>query len=212
MCNFDLLEGQCKPFEASQIVRTEGLFCHIGLLFGISGLDNNLRSFLVLFQELIFQSPLSILFQGKYVEMDYTEVAKYVSENFVSHECGVGLGNAFFSTSYLNQVLSIYVSCDQDNWKEVIKFLAQVIFCTKFTRDRVKTIAKTLINTISDYKRDGDEMHHAVLTRVIWPENKPGRLGNNEHHISIFNQEAFLESVLKLCEVFFLEIVRNWFF
>lgn len=89
MQNIVYEENRDTLFSGVQIVKTNAALIHFGIGFGIKNLPENLRSYLVLFQELMFQSGIKIPGTNE-LSMDYKEVSKYVSELFISQECGVG--------------------------------------------------------------------------------------------------------------------------
>ena len=195
MENFQFKEA--RPYSGSQIVVTEGIFCNLGFFLSVSSVPDNLRPYLPLFQELLFQSPLEFLLGKKVVRMDYKEVSKYVSEKLVSHSCGVGMGNSYFSAEYLTQVLCIFATCDPNELDQVARFVSQVILFTQFTKDRIITVLKNLTTSISDCKRDGNAMMNAILNRIVVPKISGDELGSNDCAISIFKQEKFLAQMLK---------------
>jgi Zn-dependent M16 (insulinase) family peptidase len=191
---------ESNSFQAAQVILTDTAFCHFGLAFHIGSLPDDLRPYLVLFQELLFQSSLAIPGTKMTMRMDYREVAKYVSDAFVSHECGVGFGNSVFSVSYLCQLFTMFITCNPKDWDRAVRFVSQVLLFSEFSNDRIITIGKNLISDIVDTKRDGNSVMSAVANRVVCDPRFVATLGNNELAISIFEQESFLKKVVQDCE------------
>lgn len=206
--NIDIEED--GPFKACQIVKTDTSFCHLGIALNTHSIPERLRPYLVLFQELMFQSPLSLPSSdsSKKLLMDYQEVSKYASELFISHECGVGFGNSLFSASYLSQLLTLFVTSSPHNWERMIRFTIQVLMFTVFVKDRILSIAKNLLSNLVDVKRDGNAVLSAVVERVCVSKSFSTQSGSNDHSISIFKQESFLKHVVQLCKVC---AVKYWF-
>ncbi|KAJ3359210.1 hypothetical protein HDU91_004987, partial [Kappamyces sp. JEL0680] len=151
--------GHDSLFSTCQVVKTETSFLHVGLAFNISSIPPSLKPYLVLFQELLFQSTLEIpASNGSLLTMDFQEVSRYTSSLFVSHECGVGFGNSIFSTSYLSQILTFFGTSIPADFERMVRFMAQVIMFTKFTGDRILSIAKNLVSNLIDTKRDGQSV------------------------------------------------------
>jgi Zn-dependent M16 (insulinase) family peptidase len=194
------LEEENGIFNYAQVVITDTAFCHFGFAIHIGDLPNELRQYLVIFQELLFQSSLSIPGLNGTIRMDYKEVAKYVSEVFVSHECGVGFGNSIFSVSYLGQLFTLFIAANPQDWDRALRFAIQVFLFSEFQNDRILTVAKNLISNIVDIKRDGSSVMSAVSNRIVCDPKHTEILGNNEAAISIFEQELFLKAIVKLCE------------
>ena len=163
MENVELAE---ELFKVCQVVKTETSFIHLGLALNSTVLEEKYRPYFVLFQELLFQTPLVLVASdGSTVEMDYKEVAKYSSELFISHECGVGFGNSIFSASYLSQLLTLFATGVPTDFERIIRFISQVFLFSVFTKERITSIAKNLLSSIVDVKRDGNAVLSAVVGR-----------------------------------------------
>ncbi|KAJ3268748.1 hypothetical protein HDV01_002321 [Terramyces sp. JEL0728] len=181
-------------FSSCQVIHTETGFAHIGLALNIEALPSHLKPYLVLFQELFFACPLELrLFNNTVTTMNYQQVAQYASELFVSHECGVGLGNSLFSTGSLSELITIFVTAKPSEWETMVRFVFQVLMFSVFTKDRIVTTAKNLISSISDTKNDGSAALNAVVTRIT-------QYNSIDSDISIFKQESFLKAVLNDCK------------
>lgn len=170
-----------------QVVYTETKFIHFGFGLNLKGLPSHLRAYLVLFQELLFQSKMIF---GT-TKMDYKEVSKYASDLLISYECGVGFGNSLFTTSYMSDVLTLFATSPAEDYERTIIFLSQVLVHSQFEKDRLVTICMNLLSSIVDIKRDGSAVNSAVTSRLT-------SKGSLEYNISIFDQEKFLKNVLTL--------------
>lgn len=171
-------KDESRPFKVVQVVETNTFFTHVKLCLPLVHLDEDLRPYLVLFQELIFQSPCSIPQyvagdQGSeeivFERLDYQSVVTLVSNTFVSHEAAVGFGNDIFACSWLSELFVLACSAERSNFKEQCQLLLQVLMFTEFTEDRVLTVAKNLITQIMELKRDGGDMLATVSTRMTTP-------------------------------------------
>jgi Zn-dependent M16 (insulinase) family peptidase len=152
--NIEMSEEDGFPFRTCQVIRTTTQFVHLGLGINISSLSEKLRNYLVLFQELMFQSNMIIPSSAseKTMLMDYKEVGTYSAEIFTSHGMGVGFGNGTFSTSWCSQLLTIFTCSNPQNFARMVKFTIQVLMFTSFTLDRIVSIAKNLLTNISELK------------------------------------------------------------
>ena len=86
-----IMNDERCPFREYLIIHTDTRFVHSAFAFDIANLEFLHRDYLVLFQELLFQSPLRIPSGNGVIIMEYQEVVKYSSQLFISHEAGVGL-------------------------------------------------------------------------------------------------------------------------
>ncbi|KAF9903549.1 hypothetical protein BX616_001595 [Lobosporangium transversale] len=171
-------KDDARPFKLVQVVETNTFFTHVKLCLPLTHLDEDLRPYLVLFQELIFQSSCTmpkclvnddgskeIVFEP----LDYQSVVTLVSNTFVSHEAAVGFGNDIFACSWLSELFVFACSAERSKFKEQCELLLQVLMFTQFTEDRVLTVAKNLITQIMELKRDGGDMLAMVSTRMTTP-------------------------------------------
>ncbi|KAF9201070.1 hypothetical protein BGZ49_008702, partial [Haplosporangium sp. Z 27] len=171
---------ESRPFSLVQVVETNTFFTHVKLCLPLTHLDEDLRPYLVLFQELIFQSscliPKDLLGKNglgdeeiKFEHLDYQSVVTLVSNTFVSHEAAVGFGNDIFACSWLSELFVLASSAERSKFKEQCQLLLWVLMFTTFTEDRVLTVAKNLITQIMELKRDGGDMLAMVSTRMTTP-------------------------------------------
>ncbi|KAL5032116.1 hypothetical protein BDV3_000710 [Batrachochytrium dendrobatidis] len=221
--NLDEYSNTRGPFSACQVVRTETAFVSVRFGLNTSHILEELRPYLVLFQELLFETDLVLpaTLGSKTITMEYQEVVRYASQVFVSHEAAIGFGNEVWSASWLSQVLMVSAVSECADWECMIRFLAQVLFFSEFTESRILTVAKNLLSNITEIKRDGACMLSAVTTRLYsakslsskntsdkasdakcgLPEQSDTLIDQptlNDAAISIFTQEKFLRGIVKL--------------
>ncbi|KAG0200217.1 hypothetical protein BGX28_006667 [Mortierella sp. GBA30] len=173
----DGAEGDSRPFKVVQVVETNTFFTHVKLCLPLTHLDEDLRPYLVLFQELIFQSSCAVpKFVGKegseeiiFDHLDYQSVVTLVSNTLVSHEAAVGFGNDIFACSWLSELFVLACSAERSKFKEQCQLLLRVLMFTEFTEDRILTVAKNLVTQIMELKRDGADMLAMVSTRMTTP-------------------------------------------
>jgi Zn-dependent M16 (insulinase) family peptidase len=208
MENFTLSGG---IFSACQVVKTDTAFFHLGFGLNMTSLPSELKSCLVLFQELLFQSPVEMpdSHGDNVLRMTYQEVSKYCSSLFISQECGVGFGNSLFSVNYLSQILTLFATSSTEDFERVVRFIAQVLMFSTFTKERIGSIAKNLLSNLYDLKRDGQCVLDAVLTRMSSSDEFSSHTGALDHNISIFHQESFLKQVISDCKVLPLAYFRK---
>jgi hypothetical protein len=157
---------------------------------------------LVIFQELLFQSPIELTTEsGSKVIMPYEQVSIHASKLFISHECGVGFGNSYFSASYLTQLLTLFVTGQPTDWEVVVRFVTQVLLFSVFIKKRIISVAKNLMTSIVDVKRDGNGVLGSAINRICLSNEFAEECGSNENAISIFEQETFLKGIIEKCKV-----------
>ncbi|KAL3897236.1 MAG: hypothetical protein SGCHY_003555 [Lobulomycetales sp.] len=185
--------GAPVPFPNAEVVFTETALVDVRFFFQLTGLAPHLRPYLVIFQELLFESNL-VGDDGSIVP--YQEVVEETSNLLISNEAAVGLGNTVFSASWLTELFSIAGVSEFSSWKAMISHLFKILSRTVFTEDRVLTVAKNLFVDLVESKRSGGKMLSAVATRICnqIPE-KDARLKSHDDDISIFIQEDLLKDI-----------------
>lgn len=197
MAIVDLDRPNC-PFSKAQIVETDSVFTHFRLAFNTESLPVHLRPYLVLFQELLFQTDIDIPGAKGSRLMDYKAVAIETARQLISHEAAVGFGNDVWSASWLSEVFMLYGSAELRHWDQAFVFLCRVILFSKFTKKRIISISKNLLNEITEVKRDGVCMLVAASTRIAF--SKRQSRGSNDLEISVFRQEEFLKEIVQACK------------
>lgn len=171
-------QSDSRSFKLVQVVETNTFFTHVKLCLPLTHLDEDLRPYLVLFQELIFQSSCAIpkFVQDKdgseeieFEHLDYQSVVTLVANTLVSHEAAVGFGNDIFACSWLSELFVLACSAERSKYKEQCQLLLRVLMFTEFTEDRVLTVAKNLATQTVELKRDGADMLAMISTRMTTP-------------------------------------------
>ncbi|KAI9201919.1 Metalloenzyme, LuxS/M16 peptidase-like protein [Polychytrium aggregatum] len=196
-----------RPFNAVHVVRTETVFVHMRLGLNTTMVPPADRPFLVLLQELLFQTALGVPSPNGIERTSYQDVVQHSSELFVDHEAAVGFGNNIWSTSWLSEVFMLSGNAEQHRFSEMMEFFCKVLLFSQFEEERILTVAKNLSSEIAEIKRNGSSMLTAIQTRLafanVLPVDEVGSAGPdnplcNDIAISIFKQEAFLKQVIKL--------------
>ena len=205
----DQLDGYLgQLFKQAQFVAVPTSFARVKLAFDLSDMPIDLKRFLVLFQELLFQCPLKMDNHEKETAygrasqigfestpesadlFDYRALAKLLSYDLVGYESAVGFGNDLFSCNWLGEVFIMQGQrtiskqsrsgtgfpfpshiTDGDDSLLLFAWFIRVLFETEFTKDRVFTICKTLLNNLTELKRDGSDMLNNLVTRSISAQN-----------------------------------------
>ncbi|KAJ3342583.1 hypothetical protein HDU93_001971 [Gonapodya sp. JEL0774] len=172
----------CCPFGVAQVVRTETAFATCKLALNSAHLPDHLRPYLVLFQELLFASPLTVsaadaLLGQKEITLSTSEtggvivgwadVATHSSHVLASHAASVGLGNDIFHTSWLSELFILEGSCLPEDFTSACAWLVRVLMCSSWTEERVLAVARNLDGDCVDTERDASGMVVAVGTRIM---------------------------------------------
>ncbi|ORY06614.1 hypothetical protein K493DRAFT_18579 [Basidiobolus meristosporus CBS 931.73] len=220
LTNLDLSSNadfSMRPFKTIQLVETDTYFTHVKFCFPTQFLDENVRPYLVLFQELLSQTDVIVPVVDKEStlvkteKMDYRDLVNEISRDLVSHECAVGFGNDTFACSWMSEVFVLAASSEPAKFSKLCELLTRILMFASFTRERILIVAKNLLSELVELKREGGDMMAALTTRITsalrpsesntqWDFGKASNAAtkdiSNDIPISIFRQEAFLKSVI----------------
>lgn len=164
-------------------------FVTIQMLFNTSdGLDKEDRLFLPLLSESILELPI----QDGQIELKYEDfVAKLFAET-ISYGTSIGLssGSAFSAGSF-SMLFNISMQVEPSKYKTAVDLYRQILFHTKFTPERIKTIATRMASDISQYKRSGSKVVSAALSGITYKSN------SNYWATNFLRQQNFLKQTLE---------------
>jgi len=186
-----LTEGLLFPV---QLVRLDTEFVHVQICFGTAKMEAEVRPYLVLLQSLLLSTSLLLpptTTDSSPLLVPYTEVVEALSRDTVSVACGIGLGNQTFSCQCLSEMFYVYGCGEVSKYQVMVDWLCKVLFHSVFPPDRIQSVAKNLISSVSEEKRDGASMCDAASTAHLASSL------SNDVAMSICRQEPFLRSVLQ---------------
>ncbi|KAJ1964009.1 hypothetical protein GGI12_001702 [Dipsacomyces acuminosporus] len=194
------------PVSVIQAVGFNSGFSEVKLHIPMHKLPDDLRKYLVLFQELLLSSdmllPAGLVYDTEAQpgtedrRIEYVTVDKRLADITTSNGAVVGYGNERFACSWLDELFGVYVRAPDDKFELAVRWIIQVIMFADFTTERIVTVAQNLLSEISDLKRLGDSMISAVTTLFV-TKDRPGRPRWIDNHISVFEQEHVLKTVVK---------------
>ena len=185
-------------FNQIHSVQTNTNFFHFLIAFNIEGISDDLKKYLVLFQELFFNCHVSN-YDGHPL-LSYQQVIQDLSRNLCSFDASVGFGNEVFSCSYLGNYFLLSASCFPQNAELLVSRLHAIFHGITFTRDRL-VAAKNLSSQLKESKRDSNDVLDAMITALVSSAEKENLKkikingGSVEKSISILAQEEFLDSI-----------------
>ena len=163
-CHSSWMELQGSQFAAAHVVTVESNFASVALHLNISALPKRLHPYLLLFQELLFDSPLEGLpSQGDSRPSsnridDYRLLVKNIHEDMISFSADAG-GQG----SALSNLMQLKARCIPNNIETTIHWLLAIIFRTKFDKESVARVSEKLLMRIKEAHRDGSEVLNAAV-------------------------------------------------
>lgn len=174
-------------------------FFHFLIAIDISNVSSDLKKYLVLFQELYFNSPVSNFLSQDNV-CSYQDVVKHLSSRLCSYDASVGFGNDTFSCSYLANYFIISANCLPSHFEDLIFIIHSIFAGILFVKERL-VVAKNLSSQLKESKRDSSDVLDSIVTilsrKSVMGSNgkKSKNIENIEKIISMFVQEEFLDGI-----------------
>ena len=219
--------GVPRPFEVFDLVECDTDFVSIKLHIPVSGLPNEHRLFLPLFQSMFlftdFMLPPKVPFYEETWEtaenfseprrIKHTEVIEKSVDVLLDASMSVGTHNDSFPISDMTEHLIVLVTSKASRYKTMIRLMIQNIFFADFTPKRILNVAKSSIASISEEKRDEERLSASIMQRLLYPTEadskqlKDGEIivfatpkDSSNQLMGIFRQEPLIKNVVKELE------------
>ena len=162
-------------------------FVEIKVILDTARLPEDLRLFLPLYLEVLFESP--VMRNGKLVghEQVITEMERDLLDQ------GAALGfycNNAFRCGAFGELAVISVKTEIAKYAVAIKWLRELLFCVKFTKSRVSSVAKKLKKEITERLRSGGRVANVVARHLLFEPR------SNHVATSMVTQQEFLKDLL----------------
>lgn len=155
------------------------------------GLDHALRPYLLLFMELLLESPVQR--DGKLIP--YEEVVSALERDTICTGSGVGLDSkSSFKCGPYSHVAMVTMQIEPKKYETVVNWLIDLLHSTVFTADRVRVVASKMHNGIAQVKRKGNFMAADILKSIFYSQESNVRIS------TIMKQQKFLAALLKNLE------------
>ncbi|KNE60829.1 hypothetical protein AMAG_06595 [Allomyces macrogynus ATCC 38327] len=180
-------------FPCGHQIAVETSFHHVKLVFDLRALPSDLVSYLVLFQEALFQLPVQSPMDSNAVPVPWTTVVEQLDEHTLTHSASAGLGNEVFTASYLSELFFVCFSSLPDEFPAAIDWVVRALVHPVWSDTaRLRTLAKNLLGDIKEWKRDGNTVTGALVNVLVGCAT-----GLPDAAMSIFHQERVLKAVVR---------------
>ncbi|KAJ2063335.1 hypothetical protein GGI17_001825 [Coemansia sp. S146] len=201
----DVLTKAIGPASVVQLIWFESEFPEVVLHIPVHEIPNDLRPYMVLFQELLLCSDL-LLPAGVFYDTEeeltvkerriaYTTVVERLAAVTTSSDSSIGFGNDSFSCSWLEDIFVLAINTPREKLKLAVRWMVQAFMFGDFTTERILTVAQNLLSEINDWKRDGDLIAMSVVT-YFTAQERPSQPRWMDKCISIFEQESVLKHII----------------
>ncbi|KAJ2791603.1 hypothetical protein GGI18_001018, partial [Coemansia linderi] len=201
----DVLTKAIGPASAVQLIWIESEFPEV-ILHIPNHVPNDLRPYMVLFQELLLCSdlllPAGVIYDTEEEpttqerRIAYTTVVERLAALTTSSESAIGFGNENFSCGWLEELFVLSINSPREKLNLAVRWLIQALMFAEFTAERILTVAQNLLSEINDWKRDGYLVAMTVIT-YFTAQDRPGKPRWMDKYISIFEQESVLKHIIE---------------
>lgn len=174
------------PFY-TEIYDLKSNFVNVTLGFDTSQLSVELRSFLLLFLDLILESPV----QTKDELLPYEVVVSALEEDIISYETSLGIcSTSRFGCGPFSNSATFQMQVEIRKFGTAVSWMTHLIFDSVFVAERVHIVASKLINDVSTAKRNGYDLAREISKAAYFKENTNVQLN------SVLRQHAFLSDLV----------------
>ncbi|OWF39921.1 uncharacterized protein C05D11.1-like [Mizuhopecten yessoensis] len=166
-------------------------FVQINALLDSSSVPRDLRLYLPLMCQVLFESP--ILRDGELIS--HEEIVKQLEADMLSYGGGLGVtGGGNFSCGAYPQVVDLQLQLEKDKYEKGIQLMKELLYRSKFTVDRLKIVAQRLASDVASSKRKGIKVVRTMIGDMVYHTDC------NVTVTSMLRQEKFLKNTLKQLE------------
>jgi len=153
-----------------------------------SSIPEDLRPFLVLYLEAIFELP--ILRDGEVIP--HEEIVAQLERETVSYSSTAGFYGSTFSAKGFSQYVVINIKSPVSLYSKSIQWLKEILWQTQFTAERLKVEVKKITNDISYFKRNGNFVNSSAHNDLLFDKKN-----SNQGAMNFVRQQSFLSATLK---------------
>jgi Zn-dependent M16 (insulinase) family peptidase len=175
-------------------------FVYVCAAFDTTAVPEELRSYLLLFLDLILESPV----QTKDELLPYEAVVSALEEDMISYETSLGLqSSSRFGCGPFSNSATFHMQAETRKFEIAISWMTHLIFNSVFTQDRIHIVASKLVNDIATAKRNGYDMAREITKAMYYKSD------TNVQHNSVLVQHAFLTELLETLKSDSGKIIEN---
>lgn len=163
-------------------------FGYIMLYFNTSNIASDLRSYLLLFFDLITESPIR---REDGTLIPYEEVVAALESDTISLETSIGLeSTSQFSCGSYSQTAVLMIKTDHKKYIRGIQWAIDLLNNTEFTIERIRVCAAKIANAVAQAKRNGNAVSKDLLKAVYYSND------SNVRKCSMIHQHRFLNALI----------------
>jgi len=165
----------------------KSFFTQIHVILDCSNIADNLRMYIPLYTEILFESP--ILKNG--VVIPYEEVVKQLAADTLSTSASLGINGGRFSAGSFSKLIHLSFTVENEKYNKAVEWIQDVLFNLQFSAERLKIVANKIINDVANYKRSGRSIVSALMHNISFSK------ASNTYIVNMIRQHDFLSQMIK---------------
>eukprot|EP00112_Aurelia_sp_Birch-Aquarium-sp1_P017903 Seg42.13_Seg42.8 transcript_id=Seg42.13_Seg42.8/GoldUCD/mRNA.D3Y31 product="putative protein C05D11.1" protein_id=Seg42.13_Seg42.8/GoldUCD/D3Y31 len=175
------------PF-AFQLDDIKSLFLQMTVVLNTSLIPHDLRFYLPLYADIIFESP--ILRDG--VLIPHNDVVKQLAADTLSNSSSLGVYGGTFSPGKFSEIFMLQLKMEVSKFEKGIQWLRELLYSIQFTEERLKIVGTKILNDIPNAKRSGKRVAQALIHDIYYVK------GSNFYSSNMMRQQKFLTQMMDL--------------
>eukprot|EP00794_Sanderia_malayensis_P015886 gene15886-17486_t len=155
------------PF-AFQLDHIKSLFLQMTVVLNTSNVPQNLRLYLPIYADILFESP--ILRDGQLIP--HEDVVKQLAADTLSNSSSVGFCGGTFSPGSYSEIFMLQLKMEVSKFEKGVQWLHELLYRIQFSADRLKIVATKILNDIPNAKRSGRKVVQALLKDIYHVNGK----------------------------------------
>eukprot|EP01119_Soliformovum_irregulare_P011911 TRINITY_DN3047_c0_g1_i2.p1 TRINITY_DN3047_c0_g1~~TRINITY_DN3047_c0_g1_i2.p1 ORF type:complete len:1020 (-),score=257.93 TRINITY_DN3047_c0_g1_i2:13-2829(-) len=181
-------EGQPGPLPFFlQFDHINSSFVQHRVMLDTASLPENLRPYLALYLDTLFELPL--MRDGSLVP--HEEVVTQLERDTAYYWAKVGYGGNFFDCGSWSRYVVMEFKYPIENYVKAVQWLREILWQTQFSASRLKIAANKILADIPTLKRKGDFINRTALQELEFGKE------SNQHAMNFQRQHKFLSALAK---------------
>ncbi|XP_078049942.1 uncharacterized protein C05D11.1 [Augochlora pura] len=162
-------------------------FIYLFAIMDTSSIERKYRPYIPLLLEVIMESPVKRNEQL----IPYEEIVAELEADTVASDTRIGVNGSFrFSCGSFSQSAILMLHLEIEKYDKGVRWIKELLYDTKLTSSRLKTIATKMIYDVAQIKRKGYKVVNDLMKGLLYNKD------SNQFTCSMLRQQKFLTNVL----------------
>ncbi|XP_073242896.1 uncharacterized protein C05D11.1-like [Porites lutea] len=171
---------------AFQLDHVSTLFVKLSVLMDTASIPEELKPYLSLYLEVLFESP--VLRENGLVPFE--QVVAELAADTLSQESCLGLEGRRFMPDEFSQLACVSLKLEVEKYEKGVNWLHDLLYKTQFTKERLEIVGKKMMNDVARMKRDGRTVTKVLIRDIAFTRE------SNMFSANMVRQYSFLNKVM----------------